>query len=85
MKIQVLGSGCPTCQKLNEITEKAVGEMGLDTKVEYITGSEGVQKIIELGVMSSPLLVIDEEIAMTGFTPDIENIKQKIQAHIKGK
>ena len=85
MKIQVLGSGCPTCSRLNEITQKAVSEMGLDTKVEYITGSEGMKKIIELGAMSSPLLVVDGEIAMTGFTPDIENIKQKIQAHITGK
>ena len=83
MKIQVLGSGCPTCSKLNEITQKAVSEMGLDAKVEYITGSEGMQKIIELGAMSSPLLVIDGKIAMTGFTPDIENIKHKIQAHVK--
>lgn len=83
MKIQVLGSGCPTCSRLNEITKKAVAEMKLDAQVEYITGSEGMQKIIELGAMSSPLLVVNGEIAMTGFTPDIENIKQKIQAHIK--
>ena len=83
MKIQVLGSGCPTCSRLNDITQKAVSEMGLDAKVEYITGSEGMQKIIELGAMSSPLLVVDGEIAMTGFTPDIERIKQKIKALIK--
>lgn len=85
MKIQVLGSGCPTCSKLNEITKKAVSEMGLEAKVEYITGSEGMQRIIELGAMSSPLLVVNGAIAMAGFTPDIERIKEKIQAHIKEK
>jgi hypothetical protein len=31
--------------------------------------------------MSSPLLVIDGEIAMTGFTPDVEKIKENIRAH----
>lgn len=83
MKIQVLGSGCPTCKKLYEITQKATTEMGRTDMIEYITGSDGIQKIIELGSMSSPVLVIDGEIVMTGFTPDIEKIKEKIKAHIK--
>jgi small redox-active disulfide protein 2 len=83
MKIQVLGSGCPTCKKLHKITQKAIIEMGKTETVEYITGAEGMQKIIELGAMSSPLLVIDGEIAMTGFIPDIEKIKEKIKTHFK--
>jgi len=79
MKIQVLGSGCATCKNLYEITQKAVNEMKLETKVEYITGNEGIQKIIELGAMSSPVLAVNGYIAMTGFTPDIETIKEKIK------
>ena len=85
MTIQVLGSGCPTCKKLYEITEKAAGDMGLDTKVEYVTGAEGMQKIIELGAMSSPLLVVNGEIAMIGFNPDVEKIKEKIQSQLQSK
>jgi small redox-active disulfide protein 2 len=81
MTIQVLGSGCPTCKKLYEITQQATSEMGLDTTVDYVTGAEGMQKIIELGAMSSPLLVVDGNIAMTGFTPDIEKIKANIKAY----
>lgn len=79
MKIQVLGSGCSTCKNLYEITKKAVNEMKLETEVEYVTGNEGVQKIIELGAMSSPVLTVNGHIAMTGFTPDIETIKEKIK------
>ncbi len=82
MNIQVLGSGCPTCAKLHDIVAKAVNEMQLDASVEYLTGSEGTNKIIELGAMSSPVLVIDDHIVMTGFTPDIERIKAKISAAI---
>lgn len=81
MTIQVLGSGCPTCKKLFEITQQATSEMGLDASVAYVTGAEGMQKIIELGAMSSPLLVVNGEIAMTGFTPDVEKIKENIRAH----
>ena len=79
MKIQVLGTGCPTCKKLYEITKKAVLEMGLKDKVEYLFGAEGMQALIEKGVMSNPALTVDDKVVMTGFTPDIEKIKKLIK------
>lgn len=82
MKIQVLGSGCTSCKMLYEITQMAVAEMKLDAQVEYITGNEGIQKIIEMGVMSSPVLAIEDKPLMTGFTPDIEEVKKIIQENI---
>ena len=75
VKIQVLGSGCPTCKKLYELTKEAVAEMNLGTEVEYITD---IQKIVEMGVMSSPVLAINGKPVMTGSTSDIERIKQLI-------
>lgn len=78
MKIQVLGSGCPTCKKLYETTKQAVSEMEIANDLEYLTGAEGMQKIIELGVMSSPVLVVNEKVVMVGFTPDINKIKSAI-------
>ena len=81
MKIQVLGSGCPTCKKLFELTKKAVEELGLKTEVEYITD---IQKIIEMGVMSSPILAINGKPALAGSLPDIEKIKNMIKENIKG-
>ena len=79
MKVQVLGSGCPTCKRLYEITQKAVTEMGKTDQVEYLTGADGMQKIIELGAMSSPILTVNDQIAMTGFSPDIEKVKTSIR------
>lgn len=79
MKIQVLGSGCPTCHKLFDLTQKAVDELSLNVTVDYLTGNEGIQKIIELGSMSSPVLTINDQIAMTGFTPNINEIKKLIK------
>lgn len=72
MKIQVLGSGCPTCKKLYELTQQAVKELDLNEEVEYITD---VSKIIEMGIMSSPVLAVDGRPAMVGFLPDLEKIK----------
>lgn len=76
MKIQVLGSGCSTCKKLHEITQKAVNEMGLKEKVEYITD---ISKIIEMGIMATPVLAVNGHPVMTGFTPDIEKIKKILE------
>jgi len=79
MKIQVLGSGCPTCKNLYELTKKAVEELGLNEEVEYLTGEEGIQKIVEMGVMQSPVLAIDGKPVMIGFVSDVEEIKKLIQ------
>lgn len=53
--------------------------MGLKDKVEYLSGTEGMQALIEKGVMSSPALAIDGKVIMTGFTPDSEKIKRLIK------
>jgi len=79
MQIQVLGSGCPTCKKLFELTKQAVKELGLEIEVEYITD---IQKIVEMGVMSSPVLAINGEPVLTGFVPNIEKIKEVIKKFI---
>jgi len=76
MQIQVLGSGCPTCKNLFELTKQAVEELGLKTKVEYITD---IQKIVEMGVMQSPVLAINGKPVMTGMVPGVGKIKEIIK------
>jgi len=76
MKIQVLGSGCPTCKKLYELTKQAVKELNLNEEVEYITD---VSKIIEMGVMSSPVLAVDGKPVMVGFLPEVEKVKSLLK------
>ena len=83
MKIQVLGSGCPTCAKLNELVNKAVDEMKIENEVEYLTGPEGIKKMAELGTVSSPVLVVNDQVVITGFISDLEKIKRVIKEHLK--
>ncbi len=75
MQIQVLGSGCTNCKRLYEITSAIVADLKLDAKVEYITD---VTKIIEMGIMTSPVLAINGKPIMTGFTSDKEKIRAKM-------
>ena len=77
--IQVLGSGCPSCHKLFELTKQDVKELNLEAEVEYV---DDIQKIISMGVMQVPVLAIDGKPVLTGFVPDIEKIKSLLS---KGK
>jgi len=78
MKIQIIGSGCPTCKTLYELTQTAVKDLGIDAEVEYSTD---ITKIIELGVMESPVMTINGKIALLG-SGSLEKIKEVIT---KGK
>lgn len=78
MKIQVIGSGCATCKKLFELTKEAAKQVGVKDEVEYIAD---VAKLIEMGVMTSPILVVDGKVAMVGFVPNIEKIKKIIEKY----
>lgn len=82
MTIQVLGSGCPTCKKLYDIVTIAVDDMCPDCVVEYITD---IKRIVEMGIMSSPVLAVDGKPVMVGYTPDIEKIKKAITSGISRK
>ncbi|MFZ2125831.1 MAG: thioredoxin family protein [Candidatus Saccharimonadales bacterium] len=55
IKISVLGSGCATCKKLHSTVAKVVSDNKIDAEVEYSTD---VSRIIELGLMYSPVLVV---------------------------
>ncbi len=72
MKIQVLGSGCPTCKKLYELVQKTLKEMGINQEVEYITD---ITKLIEEGVATSPALKVDGKVVCAGRMPSVEEIK----------
>lgn len=78
MKIEILGTGCPKCKKLNELAEEAVNELNLSAEIIKITD---INKIIDYGVMMTPALVIDGDVKVAGRIPS----KQEIAEWIKKK
>ncbi len=75
MKVQVIGSGCQKCMRLFELTQKAVSELNLNVEVEHISD---VTKLVELGIMSSPAIVVDDIPVFIGSTDNIEKVKELI-------
>ena len=72
MKIQILGTGCPKCNKLAELTNQAADELGLDYELEKVTD---INDIIAMGVMMTPALVVDGKVKLTGKVPSLEDLK----------
>ena len=63
MKIQILGTGCPKCKKLEENARAAAGETGVEIEVEKVTD---IDKITDMGVMITPALAVDGVVKSTG-------------------
>ena len=72
MKNEILGSGCPKCKKVAELTEQAARESGVEAEIVKVTN---IKEIMNRGVMFTPALAIDGEIKSTGKIPSIEEIK----------
>ena len=73
--IEVLGSGCASCRRLHQLAQQAVDRLNLGVTVGYVTD---VQRIVALGLMSSPVLTVNGKSALVGFTPDLSRIKEAI-------
>ena len=72
-KLQILGTGCPKCQKLAETAETAARELGLEYEVEKV---KEIDKIMAFGVMMTPALAVDGEVKVSGKVPSIYELKK---------
>ena len=73
MKIQVLGTGCKKCSNLAEAADTAAKELGIDYELEKVTD---IVKIMEAGVMTTPALVIDGAVKVSGRVPSADELKK---------
>jgi len=71
MVLQILGSGCPKCQKLARNAQAAIDEVGFEASVEKVTDMD---KIMDMGVAMTPALAIDGEVKSVGKVLSAEKI-----------
>ena len=74
-RLQILGTGCPKCKKLAENAETAAKELQLEYELNKITD---INQILGFGVMTTPGLVIDGVVKVTGKVPSVDEIKKLI-------
>jgi small redox-active disulfide protein 2 len=71
MKIEILGSGCQNCKKLEENVRKACQLLGIKAEILKVTD---FAQIASYGIMSTPALVVDGGVKVYGRVPDVEEI-----------
>ena len=71
MDIKILGSGCPKCQRLEQLTREVATDLGVDIQVEHV---RDMKKIMEYAVVSTPALVVDGEVKASGHMPSKEDV-----------
>jgi small redox-active disulfide protein 2 len=77
MKIQILGTGCPKCNRLAENADAAARGLGIEYELEKVTD---LNEIMRLGVMMTPGLVVDGDVKSVGKVLSIEEIKVLIES-----
>jgi small redox-active disulfide protein 2 len=72
MEIKILGGGCPKCERLEAVTKEVINELGIEAEIIKV---KSLMDIMTYDVMSTPALVVDEEVVSSGRIPDREEIK----------
>ena len=76
MKIQILGTDCAKCNALMMATERAAQALGLPYELEKVTD---LKQIMSFGVMTTPALVLDGKVKVTGKVPSVDELKTMLQ------
>lgn len=71
--IKILGSGCSNCKKLEANVRQAIEELKIEATVEKVTD---IEAMMAYGIMSTPALVVDGQVRLSGRVPSPEDLKK---------
>ncbi|MEX0869446.1 MAG: thioredoxin family protein [Nitriliruptoraceae bacterium] len=77
MDIKVLGPGCNNCVTLENRTRDALTQLGKDATIEKVTDTA---QIMSYGIMSTPGLVVDGKVVISGRVPSVRQLSQLLEA-----
>jgi small redox-active disulfide protein 2 len=72
MEIKILGTGCPKCKRLEQLAHAALEESGIAAAT--ITKVTDINAITAYPIMSTPALVVNEQVVCSGRLPRKEEI-----------
>ena len=74
--IKVLGTGCRNCETTYNIIQTAAQQAGVEVQLEKVTD---IAEIMRYGVMSTPGVVIDEQVVHAGGLPGPDQVRGWLQ------
>lgn len=66
MEIKVLGPGCPKCHEAEKVVREVVQEKGIEASVIKVSD---FQEIAQMGVFSTPAVVVNGTVKCVGKVP----------------
>ena len=77
MDIKVLGPGCASCHKMEELAQQAIKELDLDAQIEKVSDIREIMKY----TMSTPGLVVNGKLKYSGKPlPGLDKVKELIKS-----
>ena len=76
MKIEVLGTGCAKCKRLEKEVYNTLAEMDVAADVSKV---QDIKRIMDYKVMLTPALVINGKVKSSGGVPKPQDLKKYIQ------
>jgi small redox-active disulfide protein 2 len=70
-RIEVLGSGCANCRRVEANAREAIAAVGVEAEVVHVTDPG---EIVRRGILGTPGLIIDGRIRSAGRVPSAHDI-----------
>ena len=71
LSIKVLGPGCANCKRLEQITSKIVSDLAVEAEIIKVTN---YNDIMAYPILSTPGLVINEQVVSSGRIPSMAEV-----------
>lgn len=76
IRIEILGPGCAKCGLLYQRAEQAAKDLGIEFTIEKVTD---INRIIGYRVMTTPAMVVDGLVKVSGHVPSAEALKEMLR------
>ena len=75
MRIKVLGTGCAKCHQVEQTAREVIQDLGIDATIEEV---KDMSRILEYPILTTPGLVLNEEVVCSGRVPSKAEVTKLI-------
>lgn len=73
MKITIVGSGCKSCQALEQHAKEAVDQLSMSVEFDKFTDKLG---FADLGVLRTPAIMVNDDVLSQGRLLTVQEVKE---------